>query len=122
NNMRNLSFQGFEIPQEDDYIKSRKTLFVNTDMQIGLAAPSKTAPYFFKNADADEMIFVHKGSGTLKTMFGAVPFEYGDYLIIPRGTVYKLELDSANNRFLFIESHGPINTPRRYRNDFGQML
>lgn len=70
-------------------------------MQIGLAAPSKTASYFFKNADADEMIFIHKGAGTLKTMFGAIPFEYGDYLIIPRRTVYILELDTTDNRFLF---------------------
>lgn len=122
NNMRNVSFHGFEIPSEPDYILSRKTLFVNNDLQIGLAAPSKTAAYFFKNAEADELIFVHKGSGTLKTMFGAVPFEYGDYLVIPKGTVYKLELDSSDNRFLFIESNGPINTPKRYRNDFGQML
>ncbi|MBL0048786.1 MAG: homogentisate 1,2-dioxygenase [Bacteroidetes bacterium] len=121
-NMRNVSFNGFEIPAEEDYIKSRKTLFVNNDLQIGLAAPSKTASYFFKNAEADEMIFIHKGAGTLKTMFGAVPFEYGDYLVIPKGTVYKLELDSSDNRFLFIESKGPINTPRRYRNEFGQHL
>lgn len=122
NNMRNLSFQGFDIPSEEDYIQSRKTLFTNSDMQIGLAAPSKTASYFFKNADADELIFVHKGSGNFKSMFGTIPFEYGDYLIIPRGTVYTLEFDSDDNRFLFIESHGPITTPRRYRNDFGQML
>lgn len=121
-NMRNVSFNGFEIPAEEDYIKSRKTLFVNNDLQIGLAAPSKTASYYFKNAEADEMIFVHKGAGILKTMFGAVPFEYGDYLVIPKGTVYKLELETSDNRFLFIESNGPINTPRRYRNEFGQLL
>lgn len=121
-NMRNVSFNGFEIPAEEDYIKSRKTLFVNSDMQIGLAAPSKTASYYFKNAEADEMIFIHKGAGTLRTMFGAVPFEYGDYLVIPKGTVYKLELDTSDNRFLFIESNGPIYTPRRYRNEFGQLL
>ncbi len=122
NNMRSMSFLGFDIPPHEDYIQSRKTLFVNADVEIGLAAPMAASSYYFKNADADELIFVHKGSGTLRTMFGSVPFEYGDYLIIPRGTVYKLEPDHADNRFLFVESFGPMLTPRRYRNDFGQML
>ncbi len=122
NNMQCMSFSGMSIPSETDYIKSRKTLFVNNDLEIGLASPENAVDYFFKNADADEMIFIHKGSGNLLTMYGRVPFEYGDYLIIPRGTVYKLQFDTKDNLFLFIESHSPILTPRRYRNDFGQML
>jgi homogentisate 1,2-dioxygenase len=56
-----------------------------------LAAPTTSTPYFFKNADADEMIFVHVGTGTLKTMYGKIDFEYGDYFIIPRGTVYQIK-------------------------------
>jgi homogentisate 1,2-dioxygenase len=121
-NMRNVSFNGFEIPSESDYIKSRKTLFVNNDMQIGLAAPSKSTTYFYKNAEADELLFIHKGEGTLHTMFGSIPFEYGDYIVIPKGTVYKLDLRTSDNRFLFIESFSSIQTPKRYRNEFGQLL
>ena len=122
NNMRMLSFSGFDIPQEADYIESRKVLFVNNDLHIGLAAPTSTPDYFFKNADADELIFVHKGSGTLTTMFGDIDFEAHDYLVIPRGTIYKIEFDTEDNRFLFIESFSPVVTPRRYRNEFGQLL
>ena len=122
NNMRMLSFSGFDIPQETDYIESRKVLFVNNDLHIGLAAPTSTPDYFFKNADADELIFVHKGSGTLTTMFGDIDFEAHDYLVIPRGTIYKIEFDTDDNRFLFIESFSPVVTPRRYRNEFGQLL
>jgi homogentisate 1,2-dioxygenase len=120
--MQSMSFMGLETPSEADYIESRKVLMVNHDMQIGLMAPTKTPDYFFKNADADEMLFVHQGSGILRTMFGSVEFEAGDYVIIPRGTVYKLEFDDENNRFLFVESYGPISTPARYRNNYGQML
>lgn len=123
NNMKALSFKGFSIEPTDDYIESRKTLFVNHDLHIGLAAPrSSMNEYFFKNADADEMLFVHKGSGTLRTAYGSIPFEYGDYLIIPRGTTYQLRFDSSDNHLLYIESFGPIKTPRRYRNDMGQFL
>lgn len=122
NNMRMLSFSGFDIPAEEDYLQSRKVLFVNSDLHIGLAAPSMSPEYFFKNADADELIFIHKGSGTLRTMYGEIEFEPHDYLIIPRGTVYQIEFDSEDNRFLFIESFSPVYTPRRYRNEFGQLL
>lgn len=122
-NLKPLSFKGYEIKPEDDFIKSRKTLLVNNDLHIGLAAPTKFSDdYFYKNADADEMIFIHKGSGTLRTMYGNIPFEYGDYLVIPRGTIYKIDFDSSDNKLLYIESFSPIVTPNRYRNNFGQML
>jgi homogentisate 1,2-dioxygenase len=122
-NLKPLSFKGFEITPEDDYLKSRKTLFVNNDMHIGLAAPKGfSKDYFFKNSDADEMIFVHRGSGTLKTMYGKIPFEYGDYVIIPRGTVYQIDFDTEDNRLLIVESFSPITTPSNYRNNFGQLL
>ncbi len=122
-NLKALSFQGFEVQPVDDYLESRKTLFVNADLHIGLAAPRQSMEsYFFKNADADEMLFIHAGSGCLKTPYGSVAFQYGDYLIVPRGTTYQLKFDSSENRILYIESFSPIRTPRRYRNEWGQML
>jgi homogentisate 1,2-dioxygenase len=120
-NLQARSFQGFEIKAEDDYLSSRKVLFLNADLQIGLAAPRmSTKDYFFKNADADEMIFVHRGSGVLKTMYGSVDFKYGDYLIIPRGTVYQIHFDTTDNKLLIIESHSPIEIPAHYLNKYGQ--
>ena len=122
-NMKALSFKGFSLKPETDYLDSRKTLFVNNDLHIGLAAPKAfSKDYFYKNADADEMLFVHIGSGTLKTMYGNIDFEYGDYLIIPRGTVYQIDFDTDDNRLLYVESFSPIVTPKRYRNNFGQLL
>lgn len=114
---------GFNVAPEDDFLESRKTLMVNNDIQIGVAAPRQSlTSYFYKNADADEMLFIHKGTGTLRTFLGNIPFEYGDYLIIPRGMIYQIEFDSEDNRILFAESFHPIYTPKRYRNWFGQML
>jgi homogentisate 1,2-dioxygenase len=122
-NLKALSFKGLEVEPSDDYLESRKVFFFNDDMQIGMAAPKQTmVEYFFKNADSDEMLFIHKGSGCCKTMYGTVDFEYGDYVIIPRGTVYKLEFDTLDNKILFVEAHSPIRTPKRYRNEFGQLL
>lgn len=122
NGLNAMSFSGFDVKPDADYIKSRKTLFVNGAMHIGLAAPQNSTEYFYKNADADEMLFVHKGSGVVQTMYGSLEFKYGDYIVIPRGTVYKINFDSADNKLLYVESFDPIFTPRRYRNDFGQLL
>ena len=122
-NMKALSFKGFSLQQEKDFLKSRKTLFVNNDLHIGLAAP-KSFPddYFYKNADADEMLFIHVGAGILRTNYGSISFKYGDYLIIPKGTIYQIDFDTEDNRILYIESFQPIFTPKRYRNNFGQLL
>ena len=122
-NMKALSFKGFSLDPVDDYLESRKTLFANNDLHIGLAAPkSFSNDYFYRNSDADEMLFIHVGSGTLKTMYGNLDFKYGDYLIIPRGTTYQIDFDTKENRILYIESFSPILSPNRYRNNFGQFL
>ena len=122
-NMKALSFKGFSLEPVDDYLESRKTIFVNNDLHIGLAAPKDfSKDYFYRNSDADEMLFIHIGSGTLRTMYGNIDFKYGDYLIIPRGTTYQIDFDSKENRILYIESFSPIFSPKGYRNNFGQFL
>ncbi len=122
-NIRPMLLSGFNVKPTADFLESRKYMLVNNDVLLGLAAPTKSlTSYFYKNADADEMLFIHKGSGTLKTYLGNIPFEYGDYLIIPRGMIYQIEFDTKDNRLLFLESFSPIYTPKRYRNPFGQLL
>ena len=122
-NMLSRKLIGFNVEPADDFIRSRIPLLVNRDVVLGLAAPRQSmTDYFYKNADADEMLFVHKGSGRLRTLLGTIPFEYGDYLVIPRGMIYQVEFDTPDNRLLYLESHSPIYTPKRYRNHFGQML
>jgi len=123
NNLKSLRLKGFEATKTPDYLKSRKTVLVNSDCQIVVAAPTnKTQKYFYKNADSDEMIFIHKGSGKLRTIVGNLDFSYGDYLIIPRGMIYKIDFDTDENRLFIVESKSPIYTPKSYRNWFGQLL
>ncbi|MFN7707705.1 MAG: homogentisate 1,2-dioxygenase, partial [Sphingobacteriia bacterium] len=120
-NMQSRSYMGFQVAPADDYIKSRKIMLANADVQILLAAPRRgTEGYFFKNASADEVVFVHRGSGTLKTPFGSLTFSYGDYLHIPRGVVHQFEFDTEDNRLFIIESFTPVYFPKRYMNRYGQ--
>ena len=122
-NITSRKLIGFDVKPKDDFLDAREPLLVNSDVHIGLAAPKKSlTEYFYKNSDADEMLFIHKGTGTLQTFLGNIPFEYGDYLIIPRGMIYQIAFDSEDNRILYAESFHPIYTPKRYRNWFGQML
>lgn len=122
-NMQHRSFVTFKTSIENDYIKSRKTLLFNNDIHIGVAAPKESVVnYFYKNADADEVLFVHEGSGKLLTLYGEISFEYGDYLVIPRGTIYQLHFDTSENRLLVIESPSPIYPPKRYQNSVGQLM
>jgi len=123
NNIKSYRLHGFKVKPEADYLQSRKPVLTNKDCTIMLAAPQKSVTdYFFKNADADELIFIHRGSGKLRTHLGNLNFSYGDYLLIPRGVIYQIQFDNEDNRLFIVESHRPIYTPKRYRNWFGQLL
>ena len=122
-NMQHRSFNGFNVKPEDDYLKSRVPVLVNNDVYIHVAAPKNSMKdYFFKNSQADEVIFIHEGSGVLKTIYGDLKFGYGDHLVIPRGTIYQFEFKDENNRLFIVESFSPIRYPKRYINKFGQLL
>ena len=122
-NLMPRSFKGYQVTPSTDYLESRNPILVNSDVYIELAAPQASmSEYFYKNADADEVIFIHRGKGKLRTQLGNIDFAYGDYLVIPRGMIYQLEFEDDDNRLLIIQSFHPIFTPKRYRNWFGQML
>ena len=121
--LKHRSFEGFKIQPEKDYLQSRKPVLVNNDCHISLAAPQESMKdYFYKNADADELIFIHEGSGKLLTQYGELPFNYGDYLLIPRGTIYQIHFDGNDNRLFIVESFSPIRFPKKYLSKYGQLL
>ncbi len=124
NILKHRSFMGFKVKPEADYLKSRKVVLFNNDCHISLAAPTKglTGTEFFKNADCDEVIFIHEGTGVLKTQYGQIKFGYGDYLVIPRGSIYQIHFNDENNRLFIVESPTPIVFPKRYQSKNGQLL
>lgn len=123
NNMQNRSFITFKTEAKDDFLESRVVQLYNSDLYMAVAAPKESmSTYFYKNADADEVIFVHEGSGYLQTLYGKIHFEYGDYLVIPRGVIYQMHFNDSKNRLMIIESFSPIKPPKRYLNSMGQFL
>lgn len=115
--------EGFHIKPGGEYLQSRVPVLANSDCHIVLAAPqSGTAEYFYKNTDADEMIFVHEGSGVVKTQYGQLPFSYGDYIVLPRGTIYQIEFKDDKNRLFIVESFTPLRFPKRYMSKYGQLM
>lgn len=106
-----------------DPIDGRQLLMYNADCTISVLRPTERMEYYFRNAQADELYFVHEGQGTLETIFGLVPYRAGDYLVIPRGTTYRVQAAAGEQRFLLVEAFGgPLQPPHRYRNAFGQLL
>ncbi len=121
--LKHRSLEGFNIKPEADFLQSRKAVLVNNDCHIVLASPQKSMTnYFYKNADADEMIFVHEGSGVVITCYGELTFGYGDYIVIPRGTIYQIHFNDDKNRLFIVESFHPIRYPKRYMSKYGQLM
>lgn len=121
--LQHRCLEGFHVKPVADFLASRIPVLVNNDCHIVLAAPEESMTnYFYKNADADEMIFVHEGSGILHTMYGDIPFGYGDYLVVPRGTIYQISFSTSLNRLFIVESFSPIRYPKQYMSKYGQLL
>jgi len=121
--LKHRSFEGFKVAPRADFMESRTPILVNDDVQISLAAPQESMKdYFYKNADGDEMIFIHEGSGTVHTCYGNLKFGYGDYIVLPRGTTYQISFDNNQNRLFIVESYSPLRFPKRYLSQTGQLM
>ena len=106
----------------EDYLSARKVLLMNSDCSISICSPIKRKMnYFYKNAEGDEVLYVHDGKGVLISPFGKLDLRQGDYVVIPRTVIYKLEFEEGPLRLLIIESASPIETVKRYRNQLGQL-
>ncbi len=112
------------LPRGGDAVLGRQVLMFNNDVALAVAQPTVAMDYYFRNAECDEVYFVHDGQGVLETNFGLLPYHEGDYIVIPRGTTFRFKIgnDSPDSRFLVIEAHGTIEPPHRYLNKNGQML
>lgn len=107
----------------DDYLSARKVLLMNNDCSLAICSPrQRKMDYFYKNAEGDEVLFIHDGSGKLISQFGVVEFRQGDYVVIPRTVIYRIQFNEGPLRLLIIESASPVETVKRYRNRLGQLL
>jgi homogentisate 1,2-dioxygenase len=114
-----------ELAPKGDAISGRVPLFFNADVVMGVARPSAAMPKnaFYRNGQADELIFVHEGTGSWDTVFGSFRYGPGDYLVSPIGTTWRLEPDKGSaQRMLWLEAPSELEPPKRYRNDYGQLL
>lgn len=105
-----------------DAVSGRIPLMGNQDIIWNQACVGDQMDTFYKNADGDECLFIHDGEGTMESLFGTIAFGPGDYLVVPRGTIYKLTFKKLPVRMLALISFGPIEVPKRYRNEYGQLL
>jgi len=120
---RHRHLKTFELGSKGNWLSGRNVLMFNSDVIMGTACPTtEEADFFFKNAICDEVIFVHHGTGVVESMFGNLEFGEGDYVVIPRGVIYKMKFTTEENRLFIVESYGPVDWPKHYRNQYGQLL
>jgi homogentisate 1,2-dioxygenase len=104
-----------------DALTARRELFFNSDLIVAVAHVQRSMDFLYRNGAGDEVLFVQTGAGTLLTNFGRLTLQPGDYVVIPRGVIWQLEVETPL-RLLVIEATGPVTTPDRYRNAHGQLL
>jgi homogentisate 1,2-dioxygenase len=110
------------IPAGGDPVTGRRLLMWNGDIEVSICKPAHGLGGFYRNGEGDEVIYVHRGGGVLRTVFGRVPFRQKDYLVIPRGTTVTWELEDGEQFWVVFHTPGEIETPSRYRNRYGQLL
>ncbi|PJF47915.1 MAG: homogentisate 1,2-dioxygenase [Chloroflexi bacterium] len=120
--VRHRAFATANVPAGDDPVSARRTLLGNADVTLGVSRATQSMRYFYRNAQAYEVWFVHEGAGVLRTQFGRLDFGSGDYLVIPYGVTWQMALSTPEARFFIIESRSQVAPPKRYRNAFGQLL
>jgi homogentisate 1,2-dioxygenase len=120
--IRHRAFRTADAPLGTDPVSARIPLLANRDVILGISRPSQSMDYFYRNAQSYETWWVHEGRGTLKTQFGNLNFRQGDYIVIPFGTTWQMHIDGNEARFFTIENPSQISPPKRYRNEFGQLL
>lgn len=118
--LRHRAFATSEVPSGGDPVSARHTLLGNSDVTLGVSRPTESMPYYYRNAQAYEVWFTHEGAGRIRTQFGMMAFGEGDYIVLPFGTTWSMELDGPA-RFLVIESASQIEPPKRYMNKYGQL-
>lgn len=120
--LRPYHFRTKPMKKEGDAVSGRKPVMFNNDVVMSVCRPAEQMNYFFKNTLCDEVIFVHEGKGQLQSNLGYLNFKEGDYIVIPRGIIFKLVHQTDDARYLIFESNGPVRTPNRYRNEHGQLM
>lgn len=120
--VRHRHFQMARIKPSTSPTLDRTPILFNSDVSLSFVVPQqRQEDFFYRNSDGDEVVYVSDGEGVLESMLGNLPFGRGDYLVIPRGILHRYLITSDETRFLVIESRGDIRTPRRYRNEVGQL-
>jgi homogentisate 1,2-dioxygenase len=119
--IRHRAFKTGQTPLGPDPVTGRIPLLGNNDVILGVSRSKNSMEYFYRNSQAYETWWVHEGSGTLKSQFGNLPFRKGDYIVVPFGVTWQMQLNEEC-KFFTIENPSQIEPPKRYRNNYGQML
>uniref|UniRef100_UPI00404AE1A1 homogentisate 1,2-dioxygenase n=1 Tax=Cephaloticoccus sp. TaxID=1985742 RepID=UPI00404AE1A1 len=123
--LRHHHLKSAEIPRAGDPYTGRVPLMYNADITCCRCRPATTMAEgydFYRNGQSDDVIFVWAGGGWLESNFGRLRYKQDDYIVIPRGTIYRLVPDDVTQEdYLILESTHPVRIPERYLHPEGQI-
>ncbi|MBV9304102.1 MAG: homogentisate 1,2-dioxygenase [Acidobacteriaceae bacterium] len=120
--LRHRHFRTKQLTTPGDAILDRIPLLFNNDVSMSFVRPADEVSQFYRNAQGDEIVYVSGGRGRLESPFGSIEFSEGDYIVIPRGILHRYRFTSEERTLLIIESAGYVRPPKRYRNEYGQLI
>ncbi len=110
-----------DLQTEGDFLTARRVVLFNDDVRVGICKPNKPARSFFADWDGDECWFAYDAGGLLESVYGTLRYKKHDYIVIPKGTPYRIHPDAGKATFLFFESNSYIDVPKQFRNESGQL-
>jgi homogentisate 1,2-dioxygenase len=120
--LRHHHFKTQDLPRGGEAVTGRVPILFNDDLVSWRCKPDKQQNELYRNGAADEVIFIHQGSGHLETIYGKVPYRRGDYVVVPRTTTYRIVSDDISKEdHLILECFAPVRVPQRYHNPDGQI-
>lgn len=120
--LRMRHFHLEEVPPSQSLTLDRTPVLFNSEVSMAMSRPTATDDFFYRNGRGDELLYLAQGSGVLESQMGELDVKEGDYVVIPRGIIHRLRWNPGEARVLVIESVGFVRTPKRYRNEFGQLM
>lgn len=114
-------YRSQDLPTGGPAVDARVPLLFNQDVVIGVAKVDAPDPVYVVNGDGDELLWVHEGSGLLRTPLGDLRFGEGDYVCIPKGLIHRIVPDDGVKLYLqWTEAHH-LGIPSKWRTETGQL-
>jgi len=111
--LRPQAFDCLKLNKQQNSPWKASKLMHNNHMRLRIWSTEGKMDHLVRNADGDELLFIHKGNGSLFCDFGHMSFTEGDYIVLPRSTMWRIECDSPTTMLLIEATNDGYSLPEK---------